>query len=133
MAYHFKGAKEYAIVMIPITKEDEDRLDRRESFDISAGNKQFPVGPSNVKYYGEIDFHQGSEDYSILEESRLFFSMPFQGVCIPGNYDYEKHCCYSDERKAKWFDTVNAALICQYSHGVLGKPKRVAIVEVCAT
>ena len=130
MAYLFKGAREYAIVMLPITKEDEQKLDERQAFGKEIGDRIFPLGPSNVKYYGEIDFHQGSEDYSILEESHLFFPMQFQGACIPANYDYDKHCCYSDGKTAKWFDTVNAALVCQYAHGVLGKPKRVAILEV---
>ena len=131
MAYLFKGVREYGMIMIPITKDDEEKLDKRESFNVECGDKTFPVGPSNVKYYGEIDFHQGSEDYTILEESHMFFPMSFQGACIPANYDYDKHCCYSDGRKAKWFDTVNAAIICQYAHGVLGKPERVAIIEVC--
>lgn len=131
MAYLFKGAKEYGIIMIPISQEDEQKLDKRESFTIKRGNRIFPVGPANVKYYGEIDFHQGSEDYTILEESRLFFPMPLQGVCVPANYDYEQHCCYSDDKRAKWFDTVNAAIICQYAHGILNKPKRIAIIEIC--
>ena len=130
MAYLFKGVREVGIVMIPISEEDEQKLDERQAFGITCGNRTFAVGPSNVKYYGEIDFHSGSEDYAILEESHLFFPMPFQGACIPANYDYEKHCCYSDNKKPKWFDTVNAALVCQYAHGVLGKPKRVAIIEV---
>ena len=130
MAYLSRGAKEYAVIMLSISKEDEQKLDERQSFGKEVEDRIFPLGPTNVKYYGEIDFHQGSEDYSILEESHLFFPMPFQGACIPANYDYDKHCCYSDGKTAKWFDTVNAALVCQYAHGVLGKPKRVAIIEV---
>lgn len=130
MAYLSRGAREYAVIMLSISKEDEQKLDERQSFGKEVEDRIFPLGPTNVKYYGEIDFHQGSEDYSILEESHLFFPMPFQGACIPANYDYDKHCCYSDGKTAKWFDTVNAALVCQYAHGVLGKPKRVAILEV---
>lgn len=130
MAYLSRGAREYAVIMLSISKEDEQKLDERQSFGKEVEDRIFPLGPTNVKYYGEIDFHQGSEDYSILEESHLFFPMPFQGVCIPANYDYDKHCCYSDGKTVKCFDTVNAALVCQYAHGVLGKPKRVAILEV---
>lgn len=130
MAYLFEGAREFAIVMVEISKEDEDRLDKREIFGIEKEDRVFPLGPTNVRYYGEIDFHQGSDDYKVLEESKLFFPKSFQGVGVPANYDYEKHCCYSDDKKAKWFDTVNAALICQYAHGILGKPKRVAILKV---
>lgn len=130
MAYLSRGPKTYALMMIPITKEEEDNLDKKESFTKEINDKLIPLGPSNVKYYGEIDFNQNSEDYAILEDSRMFFSMEFQGVSIPANYDYEHHCCYSEDKRPKWFDTVNAALICQYTHGILGKPKRVAIVEV---
>ena len=131
MAFLFKGPREYAIIMTPITAEEEQKLDERQSFGIERGDRIFPLGPSNVKYYGEIDFHQGSEDYKLLEESRLFFPMEFRGASVPANYDYEKHVCYSDYKTARWFDTVNAALICQYAHGILNKPKRVAIFEVC--
>ena len=131
MAYLFKGARQYAVIMTYLTKDEEDRLDKRESFTIERGGKTLPVGPANVKYYGEIDFRNGSDDYKVLEESRLFFPMEFQGVSIPANYDYNLHCCYSEERKSKWFDTVNAALICQYAHGIINKPKRVVILEVC--
>lgn len=130
MAYLFKGGREYAIVMIPITAEAEQKLDERKSFGIECGDRIFVIGPSNVKYYGEIDFNRGSDDYAVLEDSHLFFPMPFQGACVPANYDYEKHCCYSDIKKPRWFDTVNAALVCQYAHGVLNKPKRVAIAEI---
>ena len=130
MAYLSRGSREYAIVMIPITEAEELRLDKRESFGKEISGRIFPLGPANVKYYGEINFHTGSGDYTTLEGSRLFFSMPFQGAIVPGNYDYEQHICYSDNKKPKWFDTVNAALICQYAHGVLNKPRRVAILEV---
>lgn len=133
MAYLFKGAREYGVYMVPITKEEEEQLDKRKEINIDKGDKIFSIGPTNVKYYGEIDFSKGSDDYRILEESTLFFPMSFQGVSVPANYDYEKHCCYSDERRAKWYDTVNAAVICQYAHGILGKPKRVAIVETWKT
>lgn len=130
MAYLFKGSRQYAIMMVPITEEEEHKLDERKAFGKDVGDKIIPLGPSNVKYYGEIDFHTGSDDYKVLEESKLFFPMDFQGAVVPGNYNYNEHCCYSDGRTAKWYDTVNAALICQYAHGVLGKPKRVAILEV---
>ena len=132
MASHFRGPRRYDICMLEISKADEEKLDKRESFTIDKGDRVFAVGPSNVKYYGEIDFNSGTEDYAVLEESKLFFPMGFQGASVPANYDYEKHCCYSDIDRAKWFDTVNAAYICQYAHGILGKPKRVAIVEVCS-
>lgn len=130
MAYHFKGPRKYAIIMIPITEEEEHKLDKRESFGKEVKGKIFPLGPANVKYYGEINFNTGSGDYRTLEESRLFFSMPFQGAIVPSKYDYNNHCCYSDINKPRWYDTVNAALICQYAHGILNKPKRVAIFEV---
>lgn len=130
MAYLSRGPREYAIIMTSITAEEEKKLDEREAFGIERGGRLFPVGPGNVKYYGEIDFHQGSDDYKVLEESTLFFPMSLQGVFVPGNYDYEKHCCYSDYKTARWFDTVNAAMICQYAHGILNKPKRVVIFEV---
>ena len=124
------GGRQVAIIMLPITEEEERKLDERKAFGKEIGGELFSLGPSNVKYYGEIDFHRGSEDYAVLEESKLFFPMEFQGAVVPANYDYDKHVCYSDYKKPKWYDTVNAAIICQYAHGVLGKPKRVAILEV---
>ena len=130
MACLFKAGRRYDIIMTPISAEEEQKLDERQAFGIQRGDRLFPIGPSNVKYYGEIDFTQGSDDYKVLEESTLFYPMAFQGACVPGNYDYEKHCAYSDHKTARWFDTVNAAIICQYAHGVLNKPKRVAIIEV---
>lgn len=133
MAYLSKfgdGGRQKAIIMLPITKDEESKLDERKAFGKEIGGSIIPLGPSNVKYYGEIDFSTGSEDYTVLEESKLFFPMSFQGVSVPANYDYDKHVCYSDIKKPRWYDTVNAAIICQYAHGILNKPKRVAIIEL---
>ena len=124
------GGRVSPIIMAPIDEIEEHALDERTSFTITRGDTTFVIGPTNVKYYGTIDFHSGSEDYAILEESTLFHTMGFQGAAMPANYDYEKHCCYSDRMRALWFDTVNAAMLGQYAHGILGKPKRVVIFEL---
>ena len=128
MTYLIRDGHMKGVYMIEISEKEEQKLDKREIFGVHRGDRLFSLGPANVKYYGEIDFHNGTDDYKLLEESRLFYSLEFQGVSVPANYDYDKHCCYSNTRRAKWFDTVNAAIICQYGHGVLGKPKRIAII-----
>lgn len=129
MAYLSKNGRQVRLVMARINKEEEDALDGRIPLQIKRGKETFVLDRSHVIFYGEIDFNPGSDDYKILEDSKMFFPMEFQGVSIPANYDYEQHAALSDIKTARWFDTVNAALICRYAHGILNKPKRIVIFE----
>lgn len=129
MAYLFKGGRRVGLIMTYITKEEEDKLDAKIPLQIKRGEETFVLDRTHVLHYGEVDFNQGSEDYAILEDSRMFFPMELRGVSVPANYDYDRHAALSDIKTPRWFDTVNAALICKYTHGILNKPKRIVIFE----
>ena len=129
MAYLFKGGRRVGLIMTYISKMEEDALDGKLPLQIKRGEETFVLDRTHVIHYGEVDFTPGSDDYKILEESKMFFPMEFRGVSVPANYDYEQHAALSDIKTARWFDTVNAALICRYTHGILNKPKRIVIFE----
>lgn len=129
MAYLFKGGRRVAVIMSYINEVEEKALDNKESINLNRGDRNFLLTRTNVIHYGEVDFNKGSDDYAVLEDSKLFFSLELSGVWVPANYDYENHLALSDINRPRWYDTVNAAIICRYGHGILNKPKRIVIFE----
>lgn len=112
--------------MIPITKDEEHQLDCG-SFDYSSGNFNILIDRTCKPIYGKIDFHTDSDDWYILETMDWLNHLCGMGVSVPSNYNYEEHCCYSNNKKIMTYDTTNPAVVAQYKHALLGKPERVCI------
>ena len=114
------------IIMIPISEEEELALDdgllvaHRNGF-------TFCIEKTNVICYGEIDFRDGSEDFEVIQGMNWLDHVQGLGVCVPSDYDYEEHCCYSPLKSYRYYDTSNPAVAAQYMHARLGKPQRCCI------
>lgn len=123
-----KGAtrKQTRILMTPISYKEESQLDRGHNIDVTRGGITFHLGKDNVLAYGEVDFHTGSEDYEHFEDLIDYKDI----VHIPVNYDYDTHTCKTDTKMYKTCESTNIADMCQYAHGRLGKPQRVAIFRL---
>ena len=116
------------IIMIPISEKEELALDKgllvtkRNDF-------MFTIDKSTVIAYGEIDFHNSSDDFDVIQGMNWLDTVQGLGVIIPANYDYKEHCCYSPYKFYTQYDTSNPALVAQYFHARLGKPKRCCIFK----
>ena len=136
--------------MIGISEEEENELDNLEKKEekylklMSNGdteeadcisrylytkrnNTVFKITRKSIICYGEIDFNTDSDDFNIIEQMNWLGHLGIRGIDIPSHYDYKTHTAFSPHSKPLWFDTTNPALVAQYIHGVLNKPKRCCI------
>lgn len=116
------------VVMLPITKEQEEQLDNGESLLIETDRGAFSVNPDLCYAYGEFDLSPNSNDVITMYNANWFSSLEIRHSVI-SNYDYEHHCGVSDRRGGRWYDTSNLKDYLPYLHACIGKPKRVAIFK----
>ena len=114
-------------IMTYLTKAEEVALDKKETIEITRGFRHFTISPRDIYCYGEIDFHNGSDDYKELAKMKFLSHLCFCGIWIEANYDYDRHCCYSPIKRKQWYDTTRPEVLSQYAHGILGKPRRCII------
>ena len=116
------------IIMIPISEKEEAALDKgllvtkRDGF-------QFTIDKSTVICYGEIDFHDSSDDFDVIQGMNWLDHLGLLGIGVPSDYNYEEHCCYSPIKSYRYYDTTNPAVVAQYMHARLGKPQRCCIFK----
>jgi hypothetical protein len=114
--------------MIPLSEKEEAALDKEFLVTKKSGFR-FTIDKSNVICYGEIDFHDDSDDFNVIQGMNWLDYIGALGVCVPSDYNYDEHCCNSPNNKVRYYDTTNPAIIAQYVHGVLGKPKLCCIFK----
>lgn len=118
--------------MIPITEKEELALDNgflqtvRNGFTFNINNnKKY----SDIIAYGEIDLHNGSDDFEVIQNMNFLDHLGALGICIPSDFNYDENCCYSPIKHYRYYDTTNPAKVAQYYHARLGKPKRCCIFK----
>ena len=114
--------------MIPITDKEEQELDKGVLHTVKS-EFVFNIESRNVICYGEINFHDNSEDFNVIENMNWLSWVCGLGVCVPSDYNYEEHCCYSPMKHYRYYDTSNPAIVAQYFHARLGKTERVCIFK----
>lgn len=129
IASHFDKNSKMSIIITAITEENEKEIDAGHTIRLTRGNTIFTIEPNNVLCYGVIDFNTNSSDMDMIKSFDWISKISQNSVTIPSNYDYKNHCAYSDLTSYRWFDTYNTTLVVQYSHGVIGKPKRTIIFK----
>lgn len=120
------------VIMSYITEKEEELIDNGKTIVIKRGNTKFTINPANIYCYGIIDFHPDSEDIDIISTFNWLDHLIIRGICIPANYNYDKHQCLSINKKPMWFDTLRCDYLARYAHGFLGKPERTIIFrQIC--
>lgn len=114
--------------MIPISEKEEKLLDNGFLRTVRNGFS-FGIDKRNVICYGEIDFRDGSDDFEVIQGMNWLDHIMGLGICVPSDYNYEEHCCYSPTKRYRYYDTSNPAIVAQYFHGRLGKPQRCCIFK----
>lgn len=110
-------------VMTGINELEYKKLANLNDLNINRGNCRFHITPDDVLCYGDIDFHDGSEDCKTLDTFNILDSLTSKGVPIPSRYNYDKHECTSDRKFYKVTETFKVSVLCRYLHGCLCKPK----------
>lgn len=110
-------------IMTGINELEYKKLANLNDLIINRGNCRFHIAPDDVLCYGDIDFHNGSEDCETLDTFNILNNLTFKGIPIPSRYNYDKHECTSDKKFYKVTETFKVSVLCRYLHGCLGKPK----------
>ena len=120
------GNKEIFIIT-GISELECKKLRNLNDLNIVRGDCKFHITPDDVFCYGDIDFHEGSDDCKELDTFNWLEHLIAKGVPIPSKYNYDKHECKSPIDKYLITETFRNSTLCRYLHGCLGKPQFVVI------
>ena len=115
-------AKELFIIT-GISELEHKKLKSLNDLHIIRGNAEFHVTPDDVLCYGDIDFHEGSDDCKELDTFNWLEHLGAKGVGIPSRYNYDMHECSSPINRYLITETFRNSTLCRYLHGCLGKPQ----------
>ena len=110
-------------IITGISELEHKKLKNLNDLHIIRGNCEFHITPDNVLCFGDIDFHEGSDDCKELDTFNLLEHLGAKGIGIPSRYNYNKHECTSPINKYLITETFRNSTLCRYLHGCLGKPQ----------
>lgn len=110
-------------IITGISELECKKLKALNDLNIVRGNTKFHIIPDDVICYGDIDFHEGSDDCKKLDTFNWLERLGIKGVSIPSKYNYDKHECVSPVKRYLWTETFRNSTLCRYLHGCLGKPQ----------
>ena len=120
---HVNPTSKELFIITGINENEYKKLKASNDLHLIRGNCEFDVTPDDVLCYGEIDFHEGSDDCKELDTFNYLEHLGAKGVAIPSKYNYDKHECTSPVNKHLWTETFRNSTLCRYLHGCLGKPQ----------
>lgn len=110
-------------IITGISELEHKKLKNLNDLHIVRGNCEFYITPDNVLCFGDIDFHEGSDDCIELDTFNLLEHLGAKGIGIPSRYNYNNHECTSPINKYLITETFRNSTLCRYLHGCLGKPQ----------
>lgn len=120
---HVNPAAKELFIITGVDENEYKKLKASNDLHLIRGNCEFDITPDDVLCYGEIDFHEGSDDCKELDTFNWLEHLGAKGVAIPSKYNYDKHECTSHINKHLWIETFRNSTLCRYLHGCLGKPQ----------
>ena len=117
------GPVKELFIMTGISELECKKLKDLNDLNIVRGDFRFHIAPDDVVCYGDINFHEGSEDCEQLDTFNWLDNLGIKGVSIPSRYNYDKHECTSPNKFCLWTETFKNSTFCRYLHGCLGKPE----------
>ena len=118
------------VLITYLTEEEERKIDAGLTISIVRGNAKFRISKRDVYFYGVMDFNQGSDDFTIIDNSPILDDLGLQGKCIPSDYDFANHTCYSPIKYYRYYESWSPAFVFQYYYAMLGKPERALIFRI---
>ena len=123
ISVHVNPASKELFIITGISELEHKKVNSLNDLYIVRGNVNFHVTPDDVLCYGDIDFHEGSDDCKKLDTFNWLEHLGAKGIGIPSRYNYDKHECSSPINKYLTTETFRNSTLCRYLHGCLGKPK----------
>ena len=115
------------VIITYITEEEEQQLDEGKQLTLERGNASFQVHGNNIYCYGEVDFHEGSDDCKQIATFNFLDYLDWKGVILPSDYHYDTHTCHSPIKSYRWYETWSPEILARYAHGCLNKPERIVL------
>lgn len=112
------------VVIMPITKEQEEELDNNKILHINS----FVIKPDLCYAYGNIDL---SPDSDILDKivNAKWFDNVYVNQFMLSEYDYKTHTVTSDKKGGRWYETDNPKIYLPYLYACINKPERIVIFK----
>ena len=120
---HYDKIHKEFFIMTGINEKEYNKLKHGDDISIKRGNQNFVILSDNILCFGEIDFHEGSDDSKELDTFNWLDNLGAKGIGIPSRYNYDRHECTSPINKYLWTETFRNSTLCRYVHGWLGKPQ----------
>lgn len=119
----------HVTLLLPIDKNIEKKLDKKETFDIKWNDRLFRVHPRNVFAYGEINLNN-DDDIDTIYDCKIAF--PDSGIWIYSNYDYKTNTAKIIDNKLLQYTSFDNLKIFLQCYGMIGCPKEVLLFKVYA-
>lgn len=126
ISVHNNPTSKYLFIITGVTEKEYAKikhLTENDFIKLVRGNAEFIINADAVLCYGEIDFHEGSDDSKELDTFNWLEHLVSKGVGIPSRYNYDKHECSSPIKSYLHTETFRNSVLCRYLHGCLGKPQ----------
>ena len=123
ISVHKTSITKEIFIITGISENEYHKLKKAENLNIVRGNAKFNITPDDILCFGDIDFHEGSDDCKELDTFNWLEHLGAKGVGIPSRYNYNMHECISPVNKCLITETFRNSSLCRYLHGCLGKPQ----------
>lgn len=117
------------IIMTNISEEEEDRIDKEGCITLNRGKRTFTITSKQIYCYGEVNF-KSKDDLNTIDNFAFCSHLGSVGIPIRSNYDYDTHSCSFPRNRCLWTETFSPARLAIYSHGCIGKPKRIVLFSL---
>ena len=122
ISVHNNPVSKEIFIITGINDIEHKKLKSLNDLHIVRGNCEFNITPDDVLCFGDIDFHEGSDDCKELDTFNWLEHLVAKGIGIPSRYNYDRHECKSPINKYLITETFRNSTLCRYLHGCLGKP-----------
>ena len=113
--------------MTYLADAEEQQLDKGKHGTLNRAIASFQVHGNNIYCYGEVDFHEGSDDCKQIATFTFLDYLGWKGIVLPSDYHYDTHECHSTLKTYRWYETWRPDVLAKYAHGCLNKPKRIVL------
>lgn len=116
--------QESKIIMIPISEEDENRIDKEKVYKIKNETNSYLVENKNILIYGEVSLNE--DDINVLDRLNI---IPEEGGVIYSNLDLKTGELIVEGDYPKEYPTFDPVLWFEYNYMLLGNPNRILIFK----
>lgn len=111
-------------VMIPITEEDENNIDKNKTYTIQNDTNKYLIENKDILIYGEVSLND--DDIKVLDKLNI---IPDEGGIIYSNIDLKTGIVEVEGNYPKQYSTFDPVIWFEYNYMLLGNPQRILIFK----